>query len=283
MGSGADRSKAGEPGFGDFLKAAFNVRVHVPRLGGVPVNWLYLAAVAGASVAVPPLALVGLAGEIVLLTSLSTSGRFQTAVRAQRLAQQGGNEEAAMAANISQLAPGTRERYNAFAQKCEDVLQIARKLGQGSETALETYRTHLAELRDVYCKMLLFAEIMSSYSRDWDKTDPQPEIKVIEKEIADGKLPDPVLASRKATLEVLKKRAESRAEVSKRASVLRSETERLEQQVALLRDQALLTRDPSVFSESMDTAAGLLEEHNSWLKENAAFLQSLDGMNLSTQ
>jgi len=276
MSSATDAIRAREPGFGDYLKAAFNVRVHVPPLGGIPLNWLYLAAMAGLGVAAWPMGLVGLAGEIAILTSLSTSNRFQTAVRAQLLAQQSGNVEEEMATAAAQLSPPSRQRYEAFTQKCDDVLQIARKLGQGSGSALETYETHLAELRDVYCKMLVFAEIMANYSRDWDKTDPQPEIAATEKQIADGKLDEQMLASRKAVLEVLKKRAESRAEVSKRANVLRSETERLEQQVALLRDQALLTRDPSVLSQSMDTAAGLLEEHNSWLQENSAFLQTLD-------
>ncbi|MEI6500638.1 MAG: hypothetical protein WCP21_06380 [Armatimonadota bacterium] len=282
MGSATDDVRAREPGFGDYLKAAFNVRVHVPKLGGVPVNWLYLAAAAGLGVAAWPLGLVGAAGELALLTTLATSPRFQATVRAQKIAQQGGSLEAAMAATVDQLSPANRQLYGEFAQKCDDVLQIARKLGQSEGSALETYQTHLAELRDVYCRMLVFAELLSTYSRDWAKTDPQPEIARIEQELKDAKLDEQVLASRKATLEVLKKRAESRAEVGKRMNVLRSEIERLEQQVALLRDQALLTRDPSLLSQSMDVAAGVLEEHNSWLQENAAFLQSLDQVATST-
>ena len=70
-------------------------------------------------------------------------------------------------------------------------------------------------------------------------------------------------------------RAESRAQVAERAVVLESELQRLEQEAALLRDQALLTRDPAVFSQSMDLAAGALEEHNTWLQDNAEFMQSL--------
>jgi hypothetical protein len=271
----------GEPGFSDYLKAAFNVRVKVPGLGGLPVNWLYLAAMAGLSIPLWPMALVGAAGEIALLASLSTNGRFQQAVRAQLLAQRGDHSEATVAALVAQLTPSGRSRYEAFAAKCGDVLQIARRLGQGSDSALGTYTTHLLELRDVYARMLVFAELLASYSRDWEKSDPLPEMAAIGKEIADGKLPEAVLASRKGTLEILKKRAQSRVEVSERASVLHSEIERLEQQVALLRDQALLTRDPGIFSQSMDTAAGVLEEHNAWLKENETFLQSLDHLSVT--
>jgi hypothetical protein len=272
------RQNIGEPTFGEYLKAAFNLRVPVPGLGGVPLNWLYLALVAGASVAVPPVGLVGLAGEIALLTSLSTSGRFQQAVRAQRQARHGDDIEAALTTLVAQLSPAATARYNAFANKCNDVLQIARKLGQAAGSDLDTYSTYLSKLRDVYVKMLVCAEMLAQYSKDWQKTDPLPEIALIQKEIADGKLPDQILASKQATLEVLNKRAQSREEVSKRGRLLTSEIERLEQQLALLRDQALLTQDPSVFSQNMDTAATVLEEHNKWLQDNATFLQTLDNV-----
>jgi len=114
--------------------------------------------------------------------------------------------------------------------------------------------------------MLVFAELLSTYSRDWAKTDPQPEIARIERELTDAKLDEQVLASRKGTLEVLKRRAESRVQVGKRMDVLRSEIERLEQQVALLRDQALLTRDPSLLSQTMAVAAGVPADHSPGLQ-----------------
>lgn len=272
------RGNTGEPTFGEYLKAAFNLRVPVRGLGGVPVNWLYLAAVAGASLAVPPVGLLGLAGEIALLTSLSTSGRFQRAVRAQRQARLGDDLEEALTTLVSQLSPAARARYDAFAGKCDDVLQIAQKLGQAAGSDLDTYATYLSKLRDVYVKMLVCAEMLTQYSKDWQKTDPLPEIALVQKEIDGGKLPEQILASKKATLEVLNKRAQSREEVSKRGHLLTSEIQRLEQQLALLRDQALLTQDPSVFSQNMDTAATVLEDHNKWLQDNAAFLQTLDNV-----
>lgn len=276
--SASKRQNIGEPTFGEYLKAAFNLRVPIRGLGGLPVNWLYLALVAGASFAVPPVGLVGLAGEIALLTGLSTSCRFQQAVRAQRLARHDGDMEEALTTLVGQLSPAAAGRYAAFTNKCNDVLQIARKLGQAGDSDLDTYSTYLSQLRDVYVKMLVCAEMLAQYSKDWQKTDPLPEIALVQKEIDGGKLPDQILASKKATLEVLNKRAQSREEVSKRGRLLTSEIERLEQQLALLRDQALLTQDPSVFSQNMDTAATVLEEHNKWLQDNAAFLQTLDNV-----
>lgn len=276
MGGQVSGEPTGEPTFGDYLKAAFNVRVHVPGIGGVPVNWLYITAVAGLSLAAWPMLLVGAAGEVALLTSLATSGRFQRAVRAQRMARRGDSQEAAVEAAADQLSAQGQDRYATFARRCDEVLDIARRLGQADESAMQIYATHLSELRRVYARMLAFAELLSRYSRDWDRTDPALEMTAIEREIARGGLPEPVLASRKATLELLKKRAESRTQVAQRAVVLESELQRLEQEVALLRDQALLTRDPAVFSQSMDLAAGALEEHNTWLQDNAEFMQSLD-------
>ena len=47
MGGQVSGEPTREPTFADYLKAAFNVRVRVPGLGGVPINWLYLPAIAG--------------------------------------------------------------------------------------------------------------------------------------------------------------------------------------------------------------------------------------------
>lgn len=274
----ADRTAApaGEPGFADYLKAAFNVRVPVKGLGGLPLNWLYLAGVAGMSLAAPPIALFGLAGEIILLATLSTSGRFQNAVRARLLARHEDDVADALDGLVAQLSSESRRRYEQFAARCGEVLQIAQRLGHGSEVELGTYTTYLAQLQQVYSRMLVFSDVLGSYSRDWSKTDPQPEITRIEQEIAAGALPEQVKASRQATLELLKKRQESRGQLAGRVSLLNAEIERLDQQVALLRDQALLTQDPAALSATMDSAAGVLEEHNRWLQENAGFLQSLN-------
>ena len=67
MGGQVSGEPTREPTFGDYLKAAFNVRVRVPGLGGVPINWLYLTAIAGLSFAAWPMLLVGFGAAMLLM------------------------------------------------------------------------------------------------------------------------------------------------------------------------------------------------------------------------
>jgi hypothetical protein len=263
------------PGFKDYLSAAFNHRVHVPGLGGVPVNWLYLAAVAGVSVAAWPFALVGAAGEVAYLAYLSSHPRFQRAIQAQWLAQQGEQSASQLESLSASLSPDSRARYQALQTKCGEVLQIARRMGHADTADLETYNTSLTQLCNTYARMLALLDMFATYRKDWDKTDPAPQITAIQEELKKPDLPDAIKTSRQATLDLLNRRAESRKDIAERASVIASEVGRLEQQVALLRDQTLLTKDLSVLSQNMDLAAGMLEEHTSWLRENAGLLEGL--------
>jgi hypothetical protein len=268
----------GQLSYFDYVKAAFNVRPQVPGLGSVPVNWLYLAAVGVAGLAFPPLWLIGAAGEIALLASLSNNGHFQTAVRAQRRLRRGELEEEQTEKLVASLSGGYRAKYERFQTQCGEVIQIVQRVGHMSEADLQTYRSHLSDLREVYAKMLALLDMLSAYSKDWERTDPEPQIRQVEAELEQGKLPEGVRASREATLKVLRRRAESRRAISARAHVVDSELSRLEEQVALLRDQALLSRDPSALSESMDTTAQILEEHTDWLQENMGLMESLEDL-----
>ncbi len=270
------RPRTGEPTFGDYLKEAFNVRVRVPGLGGLPVNWLYLIGMGIAGAALPPLWLAGAAGELALLASLSSSRRFQIATRARLKAELGAESATAVEEMVAGLSAGNRAKHAEFARQCEEILAIARRLGHADDNMLETYSVHLAELRTVYARMQTLLEMLFRYSSDWERNDPAPQIEVIEKELEDEGLPESVRKSREATLTILRKRLESRSQISARAHVIQSELARLEQQIALIRDEALLTRDPAVLSENMDAAAGVLEEHTVWLQENEALLEGLD-------
>lgn len=275
MGGGKKPPKGpGEPTYTDYLKAAFGFRLPVPGLGGVPINWLYLAGIGVASIVAWPVSLIGAAGELAFLTLVSNNGRFQRATRARLKQSEVRYEEDDLEDLVASLPEASRQRYIVFKGKCDEILQIARSMAQIEDTAVGTYAVHLGELRRIYTKMIVILNMFSRYSTDWERTDPAPEIARIEKELSDPSLSEAIRKSNQATLDLLKKRAESRKSIVERANTIRAEINRMEQQVALFRDQALLTRDPTVLSENMDTAAGILEEHTVWLQDNAALLEN---------
>jgi len=269
------RDEPREPSFADYLMAAFNVRVPVKGLGGVPVNWLYVAVVAGVGIAAWPMLLVGAAGEVALLATLAGNRRFQQVVRAQRLARREAAAEAHAEVSVASLSPQARAQYEALARKCDEVLEITRGAAELDPGTLDAYTTNLAQLRSVHGRMLQLQEAFARYSADWEATDPLPEIRAIEAQLKADGLTDQMRSSRQATLDILRKRAESRQAIAARAEVIQSEIGRLEQQVALLRDQALLTKDPQALSANMDVAAGMIQERSEWLQDNATFVEAL--------
>jgi len=260
----------------DYVKAAFNFRLRMPGLGGLPINWLFLAVVGVASAALPPVLLVGAAAETAWLAGMASSSRFQRIVRSQRFAERGLAGQLEAARLVSTLTKGSQAKFADFRGACDSILDIARRIGRARPEMIDTYVTHLGKFRELYARMLAMLEMFSGYAREWEQTDPLPQMKRIEKELEAQDLSDAVRHSREALLAILKKRAEARQAISDRSHMISSELTRLEEQVQLLRDQALLTRDPAALTESMDATAGMLEENTNWMQENADLLQSLE-------
>ena len=100
---------------------------------------------------------------------------------------------------MDSLSRDSRDHYEAFHDKCDDVLNIARRLGQTGAAALETYDSHLAELREVYVRLLVLVDTFARYSQDQDARDPGPRIAAVEKELEREELSESVRASREAT------------------------------------------------------------------------------------
>lgn len=270
------RKRTEEPTYWDYVKAAFSARFPVRGLGAVPLNWIFVAVVAVASLKLLPLALLGAGIEIAYLAVLSNSGRFQRMVRANR--QREGGEAVAQTLErlVASLPARSQSRYRAFEANCAQVLEIARRVATASPESIATYESHLVELRGIYIRMLTLLEMLAQHSADWERLDPLPQMRAVEQELSQSDLPERIRRSREATLEILKRRAQSRQDISERAQTLSAELERLDQQVALLREQALLTRDPTFLSETMDATAGVLEEHTAWLQENEAIFGGVE-------
>ena len=80
------------------------------------------------------------------------------------------------------------------------------------------------------------------------------------------------LAERLDTLRPLlkhrvEKRVGMRAEAQRRIDVLDAELERIRDQMALMREQALLSADPAAIGRSVDGLAAFLNESGRWLKD----------------
>ncbi len=57
-----------------------------------------------------------------------------------------------------------------------------------------------------------------------------------------------------------------------------AEQQRLDEQVQLIKDEVILTRDPAGLSQNVTAAASMIEEQSEWFKNNAMLLEQVDTM-----
>jgi hypothetical protein len=65
----------------------------------------------------------------------------------------------------------------------------------------------------------------------------------------------------------MEQRLAMQREAARRLQVLDAELERIREQIALIREQALLTSDPAAISRSVDALATFLNESGRWLQD----------------
>jgi hypothetical protein len=63
--------------------------------------------------------------------------------------------------------------------------------------------------------------------------------------------------------------------------VLDAELDRIREQIALIREQALLSSDPANISRSVDSLAAFLNESGRWLKDQEEIFGEIGGLSLS--
>jgi hypothetical protein len=77
---------------------------------------------------------------------------------------------------------------------------------------------------------------------------------------------------------VLEQRIAMQAEAKRRLQLLDAELDRIREQIALIREQALLTSDPSAIARSVDTLSTFLNESGRWLKDQEKIFGDIDSL-----
>ena len=271
-------------GYWDYVKAAFDAKPAVPTLGSVPVNKLGLLAVGllgGAAMLVAPpvggaIWLLGGATELGYLYSLSGNSRFQAHIR--RLEKYGEQQSAEVmkTAVLDELSERARERYAALEQQCLD-LQSKSKPGAALGAGMsELHVTGLGQLLWIFTRLLATGETLRGYLASGAHKQIVHQIRDLEKELTEEGMDERVRKSKQSTLDILNRRYERLKAAAKQVKFIDSELERIEQQVTLLREEALLNRDPDFLSTRIDAVTDTLGETNEWMRSNAELISNLE-------
>src|SRR5262245_44945137 len=140
---------ARDPGFLDYVKAAFNAR---PIGMFVAPNWIGLAAGGLLGLLNPGYVVITAGLEIGYLLLLSTNKRFQRLIDAKHLSGTRGAWDERLSQSLARLTPRDRQRYVAFTERCRSIIDLQMHGQQEMPAGLEAQAESLNRLSWMYLR-----------------------------------------------------------------------------------------------------------------------------------
>ncbi|HEX5217573.1 MAG TPA: hypothetical protein VFV98_19065 [Vicinamibacterales bacterium] len=270
-----------KPGFFDYVSAAFSAR---PLGMFVAPNWIGLAAVGLLGVVNPGFWVLGAGLELAYLLTLSTNGRFQRLIDAR---QSVGSQSESLARKgdlLNQLPNEDKQRFAEFEQRAQSILALQRQTSATTLAGLEEQNAGLNRLAWMYLRLLSARRVIEHVLEDADvvsRKDLETKRAVLETQARDESIDAEIRRSLASQIEILTQRIDRRAEAERKLGFLDAETERLEQQVELIREQAALSTDPAQLSVRIDEITASLGTTSQWIRDQQQVFGAMDDLLLS--
>jgi hypothetical protein len=252
-----------------YLWKAFNARPF-----GMPLPPLWFAVIASGLVGwfvAPPLALIGLGATGMFTGILASSKRFRNTVDAPQMLQAPAPDDKSVL--LGRLDDKSRARQAKLEQQCAELQKVLESANAGRE-----HINGVWQLAGLHLKMLVARMAASAVTDDREDgaksiADQAAELK---KRLAGANLDADLKDALEDQQKILEQRLAMQSEANRRLQVLDAELDRIREQIALIREQALLTSDPAAISRSVDSLASFLNESGRWLKDQEEIFGDID-------
>jgi len=238
------------------LKAAFFLRYPIAGLGAVPINLIGVACFGLLGFRNHGFWFAGAGLETAYLATLATNWRFQRWVNAQASFEESGDVEAKRLALLKQLAPPDRLAMERLSGRCDRIVSLWRA---HDEVVVQSNLGALRDLQWVYLKLLLAKRHLLGSEGDADGRALANDIQALERELAEARLSTAARESKRATLDLLKRRAVNIVRRRQTLDEIGSDLARVEQQVALVLENTTLEGKPQAVSADLNLASQLLD------------------------
>ncbi len=191
---------------------------------------------------------------------------------------------------LAGLSQGRRQRYEQLVAVCTDIENASAEATAGASAALNvsTRRQKLAELTWTYLRMLSVEQTLEVYL-ETERREQVPaavrtleaETKTLTAEVSALKATAPdtgtlagkerLLTSRLERLDALQQRLRRIEQAQSKHDLLRSEQERLVEQVKLIRADAIASKNADTLTSRIDLSIEHLASTNQWISELAEF------------
>jgi hypothetical protein len=275
-----------EPGFWDYAWAAVTWRVPVKGLGNLRLNLAILALFALAGLINPGFWLLGAALEAAYVFLLAPNDRFQKLVQALaaakrtgRAIRRGGQAAERQASLLGVLDTASRIRYQKLAAMCASVLQTADS-SSGPVGGTELRSGGLDQLLWIFLKLLVSRQRIAFILSQTSQTDIEKEIAVTSKRVEGEAETSALGRSLRGTLDIQKRRLENLLKARESLTITEAEIDRIEKQVALMREEITVSSDPEVLTARLDGIVDSLQGTTKWMSDNDEVFGKLDGESL---
>jgi hypothetical protein len=189
---------------------------------------------------------------------------------------------------LSQLSSGRRERYDQLARVCEEIENASSDSSlASSDSAADPRLRKLDELMWTYLRMLSIEESLDRFLETERREDVPKLAREAQQQVADMgaeierlktegrnaalESKQRLLTSRLERFEVLQKRLQRIEQAQANLALVISEQERLDQQIKLIRADAIASKNAQTLTARIDATVEHLDQTNKWLAEMDEF------------
>jgi hypothetical protein len=172
---------------------------------------------------------------------------------------------------IASLSPVRRECYTRLAAVCHDIeTASADNLLASADPATDPRLRKLDELMWTYLRLLGIQESLEQFLAT-ERSEDVPAILKAKGDSAAVDTKQRYLGSRLERLEVLRKRQQRSEQAEANLALVVAEQERLDQQIKLIRADAVATKNAETLTARIDATVEHLDQTNKWLSEMDEF------------
>jgi hypothetical protein len=263
-------------GLWDYIRAAFSAR---PIGMFVPPNWIGLGLFAMLGLVTPGFWLVGAGLELGYLYLVGTHPRFQRLVDGMRLIDAQRRWQDRLNEAVGRLAPSDRERFNQLQDRCRSILQ---QQGADAGPGLKAEAESLGRLMWIYITLMVTRQGITRILSDTGgaKSPLESRLRTLQDRLETQTLTEDVRKSLTGQVEILQQRLEKQKEATEKIAFLDAELTRIQEQVELIRDQAVLTTDPETVSQRIDQVSATLGSTTQWLHDQQQIYGKVEDLTL---
>jgi hypothetical protein len=252
-----------------YIWAAFNAR---PFGMPIPPNWFGLAAIGllGAFVS-PGFLLLGAGLEIAYLMGMSGNQRFRNVVDASALQKQQVEDpvDRRYREFLDKLSLSEQRRHQQVEARAREVLVTLK-----ASPMMSTHADSLEQLVWLHLRLLAARQAIARVVQTAQSE--RAQLAAQEEQIRNRLKSDGIGAELRRSLEqqvaVIDQRQEAHTNADNRLEHVEAELSRIDQQIALIREQALLATDEGSIGSSLDALAASFNEANRWLNNQRDLL-----------